>query len=646
MKSILFCLFIFASLHAISQSSLLFDEFGKVDKAELEMTDCSFDKGAPGVILLNISHTKFASNEGWWQCANHRLVRFKVLKESAEKYANVKLRFYSKDSRQKIIDLSAYSYNIDQHGTIIKTKLESNAVYTKPIDEKFSEVSFAMPNVKVGTVFEYTYSLMEDFFSDMPDWYFQDELPVARSEFVLNLESTISFNYVIYKSNAYNVNVFTDKRKENMYFTMDNIPGLDDEPYMTAEKDYLQHVDIQMTEYYNNYGVKTSRLTSWEKITDELLSDNYFGGELRRNLTIPDGVKTVIKSTNLSQKDKMIQLYQFVSKRMQWNGQRGFYVLGNLKKNWEQNTGHSGEINFILINLLKEAGIKAMPVLVSTRGHGKVYTEYPFLFQFNTVMTYVAMEDGNYVLDASLKNQPIDFIPKSIMNTNGLVVDRKDGGIIELKVVGKEHANIISINAAIDAAGMIKGQAIINSKAYARVERESLFRQSPSRYREAFFSKNNTNLTIDSIKVDNLDSSYKLPIVQSVNFTGNATSNGQYLYFSPNIFTGLEKNEFTSEKRFSDIDFGMPQKKILVASFELPNNYSIESIPANIRLTMPDSSIVFSRLAQMDGNELGIRIVLEFKQASYDRNNYYIFKDFYKKMFGYLNEQVVLVKKK
>jgi hypothetical protein len=181
-------------------------------------------------------------------------------------------------------------------------------------------------------VFEYTYTLMEEFFSDMPDWYFQDHLPVVHSEFVLNLESSISFNYVAYKSNAYTLNVFADKRKENMFFTMDNIPGLDDEPYLTAEKDYLQHVDIQMTEYYDSRGVKTTKKTSWEKITDELLSDNYFGGELRRNLSIPDDVKAIIKSTTLSQKDKMIQLTQYVRKRMQWNGERGFYVIGNLKK--------------------------------------------------------------------------------------------------------------------------------------------------------------------------------------------------------------------------------------------------------------------------------------------------------------------------
>jgi hypothetical protein len=287
-----------------------------------------------------------------------------------------------------------------------------------------------------------------------------------------------------------------------------------------------------------------------------------------------------------------------------------------------------------------------MPLLVSTRGHCKVYTEYPFLYQFNTVMTYVALDEGNFILDASLKNQPIDYLPSSILNTSGLVIDRKEGGLVELNAIEKTHASVISIVAKMDASGAIKGQAIVNSKDYARIEREKLFRQSGYAFRQEYFAKNNGNIQIDSISIENMDSSYQLPLKQSVNFSGTASVNGQYLYFSPNIFTGLEKNEFTSDKRFSDIDFGMPKRTTLVALYALPDNYSIEAVPTNIRLLMPDSSIVFSRLAQMEDNQLSIRIVLEFKQASYDRNYYYIFKDFYKKMFGYLSEQVVLVKKK
>ena len=79
--------------------------------------------------------------------------------------------------------------------------------------------------------------------------------------------------------------------------------------------------------------------------------------------------------------------------------------------------------------------------------------------------------------------------------------------------------------------------------------------------------------------------------------------------------------------------------------FPLATIYVFEPLPKNIKLIMPDTSIVFLRTAVVSENVLSIRYVIEFKQPFYSYQDYDYFKEFYKKLFDLLNEQFVFKKK-
>jgi len=61
---------------------------------------------------------------------------------------------------------------------------------------------------------------------------------------------------------------------------------------------------------------------------------------------------------------------------------------------------------------------------------------------------------------------------------------------------------------------------------------------------------------------------------------------------------------------------------------------------------MPDTSIVLQRIMQADSNSVDLRIKVDFEKPVYAANDYPLFKEFYKKLFATLNEQVVIRKKK
>ena len=62
-------------------------------------------------------------------------------------------------------------------------------------------------------------------------------------------------------------------------------------------------------------------------------------------------------------------------------------------------------------------------------------------------------------------------------------------------------------------------------------------------------------------------------------------------------------------------------------------------------MTTPDNGIIFNRTVQVESNLLNVRMTLEFKKTFYTADSYPEFKEFYKKLFDKLNEQVVIKKK-
>ena len=123
-------------------------------------------------------------------------------------------------------------------------------------------------------------------------------------------------------------------------------------------------------------------------------------------------------------------------------------------------------------------------------------------------------------------------------------------------------------------------------------------------------------------------------------------SSGDYTYFSTNILSGLEKNPFIAENRFSDVFFGTDQSYIVIANFTIPDGYQFEELPKNVNLIMPDTSISAIRIGNIVDNRLMTKIQLDFNKPVYPADQYADFQEFYKQLFELINEQYVIRKKK
>ncbi len=620
-------------------------QFGKVDKADLESNSCDFDKNAEAMVLFDVGEVYCSFNNAGLSTEVQRHIRIKILNNKGLGEADIRIPFYSFKNVENIRKLEAQTFNLDATGNIVVTKLEKKLLYEKKINKRISEQVFTFPEVKAGSIIEYKYTVIGADLVGLNDWYFQKSIPVKFSRYTVDFPD--DFELISEPLCVLPVDAVQRKKgtRDIKIFTMKNIPALRDEPFITCEDDYLQRIQTRVIAV--NLPMQRVNLTrSWPGIIKELMEDEDFGQQLKKNIPRTADLDAALQKETDPYR-KMVIIHNYVRKNMEWNGYDNIWALDGVRTAWKEKKGTAGEINLILVNLLKDAGLPAHPVLVSTRENGRIMTSIPGFDQFNKVLAYVVLNNKKYVLDATEKYTPSNIIPLEVMFSEGLVISKLDTYEWGWETLWNEkqlYKTVTVINANIDETGLMKGEANINSFDYNRISRLPVLKEGNEKFIEKYFTSQIPSLKIDSVHFENLEID-TLPLVQKVHFSNPISSSADYKYFSTNMFTGLEQNPFVADSRFSDVFFAANQQYTIIGNFTIPEGYVFEELPRNIRMITPDTATSISRIMVPNNNRLSLRIILDFKKPFYTTEEYPEFKEFYKKLFDMLNEQVVIRKK-
>lgn len=638
MKAFLTCLFLWAlGIRGLSQAPV--PDFGQVTEDEKKMKECPFDKEAEAVTLFDKA---VATHNDERNLIVNRRIRIKVLKEKGIHLGDIEISYYSSNDFEDLSDFKAAVYNFDEHGNVQEKDVEPKAFFRRKLDQYWSVVTFAIPEVKVGSIFEYAYTSTKKNYWALREWNFQSQLPTVLSSFNLTVLPNLEFAYQVNKRPDLPINIKQDKEQGRILFEMSNIAGLRDEPFSDSRKDYIQRVEFQVSGYQGAFGDRMKYATTWDELTRELMTESDFGSAMNKNLPDADLINKVKLMNNPY--DKMKTIYDFVQYGFSYDGNKTGWALVGVKEVWEKKKGSSGDINLILINLLKDAGLEVYPLLVSERGHGKVNASYPFEGQFNNVLAYVIIGNNKYVLDGAGPYTPPNLVPLSVINTTAYIVNRKKGGLISLTEGEKIAKNQVFVISTLQDDGLVKGEANIYSYDYARLRRKWDYSRDKEKFKESYLTKGITELKIDSLSVKNLNND-SLPMEQKVQFEMPITSSGGYKIVKLNLFSGFEKNPFLSDIRFTNVDYGCIQNNLLTQHIQLPEDLEPESLPRNVRLIMPDTSIAVSRIIEFKNNALDAQYKIQVNKSIFTADEYPAVKEFFKKMSDILDESVVLRKK-
>ncbi|HMC99996.1 MAG TPA: hypothetical protein VKH37_07580, partial [Ferruginibacter sp.] len=347
-----------------------------------------------------------------------------------------------------------------------------------------------------------------------------------------------------------------------------------------------------------------------------------------------------------TREQKMVKIYNFIRHNMSWNGIHSKYSVDGIKDAWKKRTGTSGDINLLLVNRLRDAGLEAYPLLVSERSNGKVNTDYPFINQFNSVMACVIVDGKKYYLDATDQYTPARIIPYRILNTTAFLVNRNSGELINITDDAMQFSEYITNILEVRSDGTVKGEISIQNQDYARVEKSEIISKDDEFNKKLSQATEGFQMNITGSRIDNRDND-SLSLEQDIDYTAQLNETGGYKILPLNFIPEFQKNPFTSDHRFSNINFGYKRNFSLMVSAQLPRDMVPDALPNAVSMTTADNSVMFKRKLRYDStnNTLDCNIDISFKISLVDAESYDTLKEMYKKIFAYLKEPVLLKKK-
>jgi hypothetical protein len=213
-------------------------------------------------------------------------------------------------------------------------------------------------------------------------------------------------------------------------------------------------------------------------------------------------------------------------------------------------------------------------------------------------------------------------------------------------VPAKNSGKFYSLMVKLDKAGGMEGKfrsQLTDYEAYSF--RDKYAEMDTDSYLEK--TENELNgIRIQGYTIDNKKTNLNNPVIQTFSFTANNhyESIGDKVYINPMLFFTETHNPFVQEKREMPIYFGYPKTERYNISYEIPEGYTIESLPKPMKIATEGKELTFSFNAVHDQNKIQILIAEEVNTAIISGDYYETIKDFYQKMIDKENEKIVLKK--
>jgi len=630
------CVPLILLIHYFAFAQKKVPEFGVIDTAELRLESCLFEPYADAMKLFDTQEVEYDPDPFSPKIVTRRHVRMKIFNNRGFKYANITIPFYSSKKNSKVRDLKARIYSLDISGNLITQDLNDSDFYKQRALSKVEVIRFTFPNLKPGSIIEYTYIISEKNRLAFDPWIVQSEIPAA---FISNTIITPEFSSV---DEALFGNGSVDKktesfkkgyRKEKRIYYTENIGSFRSEPFMSSQKDNLLKLIYRF--FPEDKGIFNF---SWDFGGAFLLRSPFFGGQIRK--TIP-GTEAITDSAKkiISIPDRIKFIYEAVKKQIPEKTQQTLYPQ-DISEAWKNRYGNTADINLLLLNLLQKADIKCYPLLISTRDNGKINMGFPTFGQMNGVNALVLKDDKYYILDGSLKFQSFLTPPVNILNRHALILDSSRIRwvlISDDRYLFKEKTQLY---ATCDDDGTMKGNAKIRSYDYAK----TLLLDSSMKYDDSerrFIEKKDARIQIT--KQTNADDTLE-SFLQDIQFSYQPVQSGPFYFINPQMFSSEKNNPFIADRRITDVDLGCNQTITLIFLLKFSPSFTIESLPKNIILRMPDSSFLFTRTCHSDSSEIYLSQTFQINRAIFAKEEYLGIKEYFKQIYALLAEEIILKK--
>ena len=638
-------------------------KWGKPTDQELNMTEYAADKDADAVVLYHKTDVSYEFINNDFKVIYRVNTRLKVLKPEGKRLADGQIVYVENEtnrSRHEIVaGLKATAYNME-NGKLVKTKMERSMTSVERLDKNQLVTKFSVPQVKVGTVIEYEYRIESDYYGNIRDWYAQRDIPVLYTCYELSIPEWFSFNIeetgmnrMEKKEDSKPMTLLFSGGTENILtniktFIGRNLSALKDDDFVWHAADYGDKVTAELAGIFIPGSVYKSYTSTWDDIDNQLMEDEDFGGRLKKNSPLKEEIIAAGIPDISDKKERIAAVWQLLKSKVRWNGNYAFWGK-SASKVLKEGTGTNADINFLLINMLQDAGIESTPIVMRRRDSGILPLSHSSLKYLNTFVVGIPMPDsGMAYLDGSAEDGYLNVLPAKLLVDRARVVKKTTalmpGNAPDIWVNLQTNARgreTTTIQAQLSADGLLTGQKSSMLVDEAAAAKRRVWRLAKDSTEQIQKMQERDGIEIQSYRLEGRYD-FSPTVKEELTFTKQCDAAGDMIYLNPFIFIPQHESPFTAAERILPIEFPYKQAEMQNVMITLPEGYVVEEAPKPIIIKLDGATARI--VCNVNGNVLNVQYVMNIDKTFFASTQYQDLKAFFDKLVE-SNKHIITVKK-
>ena len=656
MKNILLILLLLSSELVFAQREYK-TWFKPVTAADLNMKNYNKDTSAAAVVLSEVGISSF-------EVVSLKLIivftyheRIKIFKKDGFDAGTIIIPLNIRKGEHEVVaDLKAQTFNMGADGSILITKLQSKDTYQENQSKYLDRLKFTFPNLREGSVIEFSYRIFTPFIYNLRPWSFQSDIPKVQCEYQTEIPELLDYNQHLsgYLSlSKRNTNVtpafynLGDKqlydRVENSFF-MTDVPAFKNESYMADASNYLSTMQFQLASIQSNSAIHKEINKDWKQATEEMLEEPQFGSQINRAREIFKHKTDSIKKALPDRLSQAKAIYTFIKGAATCNKHDDMFTDKGVRTAFEKKAGNTAEFNLALIGALRAMGLTAEPLILSTRDHAFPNLYYPNLEEFDYVICQLKIDSTVYLLDASSKEYEFGTIPHKCINGNGRVLrsDFSSDWVVLKNSAAEKRISLLDLTLQPD--GKIAGKLTAYYYGHAAVvKREKIHSFSNQEDYLDDLNKGMPQFKISGIELQHTDEPDKI-LTEILTLELFGTPIKSKVHFNPFVMMRFKQNPFVSIERIYPVDIISPITETLNIRFHYPANFKITELPAALGIRLPANGGSYMLNTENVDNTLTIGNQLILAKSIYSIEEYGNLKEFLRRVVFSQNASFLIEK--
>ncbi|MBI3646459.1 MAG: DUF3857 domain-containing protein [Acidobacteriales bacterium] len=575
------------------------------------------------------------------------LARIKILTEEGRKYADVEIPFVKEQAQVhgiKARTIQADGTTADFNGKIY----EKTVVKAKGI--KFLAKTFTLPDVRLGTIIEYSYTVdLNDQYVYDSRWILSEELFTKKAKFSLkpNPDFALRWNWPIGLPEG-----TKPPAKEGDYIRLEtqNIPAFQVEDFMPPENTLKFRVEFA----YSEGSVETDQTKFWKQQGKKWYGT--FNDFIDKRKAMEQAVAPIVSPGDAPEAklqkiyDRVLQVRNtsFEREKTEQEEKRAKQKdVNNVEDVWKRGYGNARHINWLFVALARAAGIDAHSVFISSRSTYFFDPKGMNPNQLNTDVVLVKLPGKDLYVDPGAKFTPFGLLPWYETQVQGLLLDKDGGQWVRTSLPESASAKTErKAELTLSEDGTLEGKLTVTFGGLEAVELRTDQRNEDDTGRKT---------TLEDIVKESIPVGMEVELTNKPDWTsvssalvaeyhlkvpGWVSGAGRRALFPVGLFGSSEKHVFEHADRVHALYFHHPYLKSDDISVTLPLGWTIGSLPAPINRDA--KAAVYIVKSENNKGALHVSRSLQVDLLFLDKDKYDILRQFFQLVRTGDEQQVVL----